>query len=549
MKMNSKKIIVSTLALVMGAALAGSISGTVAWYQYSTRSTVAFNGASAHCTENLQIRIRQAGQEFKSDLTTKDIADYLTSISRTNANKLTPVTPAAGSLAADAVASSFKAGAEYQKAIANWRDAGGEDYIVLPLELRVRDNDGKGSSFLAKKIYLSDLTIAAARSNDAAKADMSSAVRVGIESAVKADLPSVNNISDIGTVYTSATDGDLIFIANENQYYEYDGTESAWVPAADQLTAYTTFSKTGEDVNAYGSLDLNDNGELDRTEIYEWDNRKVIIYGLEADNYLNVIGDYADEAHLPTSGMRGGDLATIGDQYYQYAGYGDGWVKIATPTGQIVSTDGGAHLTTLPSTPVDLTSAPVLKATKASKFAEVDDLAGLPAADAHEGETYFVKDTDANPATVTPGWRKSDGSDWQTVASAPAGIANDTNSLDIYGAKELGTTSALDVTVYEKTADRTAVSPTVGKACYDKEAGKYFYCKEADAWGDPLTSIEGEMSDLCLKVDVKIYLEGWQVLAASASSVENTATWNEKAIEALFNVGLRFSSEGHGANH
>ena len=44
MKKNLSKVIVPTLAIAIGAAIAGSISGTVAWYQYSTRVNVAYLG-------------------------------------------------------------------------------------------------------------------------------------------------------------------------------------------------------------------------------------------------------------------------------------------------------------------------------------------------------------------------------------------------------------------------------------------------------------------------------------------------------------------------
>lgn len=57
MKLSNKKIIVSTLALAMGAALAGSISGSVAWYQYSTRAAAQVNGVSAGVTGDLAVSI------------------------------------------------------------------------------------------------------------------------------------------------------------------------------------------------------------------------------------------------------------------------------------------------------------------------------------------------------------------------------------------------------------------------------------------------------------------------------------------------------------
>ena len=56
MKIN-KKVIVSTLALAMGASLAGSIAGSVAWYQYSTRATASLYGTSAGSSRNLQISL------------------------------------------------------------------------------------------------------------------------------------------------------------------------------------------------------------------------------------------------------------------------------------------------------------------------------------------------------------------------------------------------------------------------------------------------------------------------------------------------------------
>ena len=66
MKINNKKIIVSTLALAMGAALAGSISGSVAWYQYSTRASAQIVGTSAGTEGRLQVK------EFSAADTTYD---------------------------------------------------------------------------------------------------------------------------------------------------------------------------------------------------------------------------------------------------------------------------------------------------------------------------------------------------------------------------------------------------------------------------------------------------------------------------------------------
>ena len=63
---NKKKIIVSTLALAMGAALAGSISGSVAWYQYSTRASAQLVGTSIGTMGQLQVKT--AGVEYSDNI-------------------------------------------------------------------------------------------------------------------------------------------------------------------------------------------------------------------------------------------------------------------------------------------------------------------------------------------------------------------------------------------------------------------------------------------------------------------------------------------------
>lgn len=56
MKINGKNAVIATMAIAMAAGIAGSISGTVAWFQYNTRVTSEFSGTTAKCTEFLQVR-------------------------------------------------------------------------------------------------------------------------------------------------------------------------------------------------------------------------------------------------------------------------------------------------------------------------------------------------------------------------------------------------------------------------------------------------------------------------------------------------------------
>ena len=67
-----RKVVISSLTLLSAFTLAGSISGTVAWYQYSTKATVAYTGTSAHCSKLLQISADD-GTTWGSDLGDSDL--------------------------------------------------------------------------------------------------------------------------------------------------------------------------------------------------------------------------------------------------------------------------------------------------------------------------------------------------------------------------------------------------------------------------------------------------------------------------------------------
>ena len=88
MKLN-KKIIVPAFALLAGASLAGSVTGTIAWYQYSTRANVSYIGSSAGVIGNLQIRL--AGGEWGTQIRTDDVLDYLAA--QNIGQRVEPVTP------------------------------------------------------------------------------------------------------------------------------------------------------------------------------------------------------------------------------------------------------------------------------------------------------------------------------------------------------------------------------------------------------------------------------------------------------------------------
>lgn len=172
--MKKNRLIVPALSLLIGVTLAGSISGTIAWYQYSTRANSAYVGVSSGTTGNLQLRLN--GGEWLTRLTKNDVASYLNSANI--GNDIKPIT--SGNMDKnDAVPANF-----YRNPIAGkgeyakWEKADQSNYVVLPLELRfVEKNEN-----VAKDVYLSDLYIASDANNAADKKDLSDAIRFHVSS-------------------------------------------------------------------------------------------------------------------------------------------------------------------------------------------------------------------------------------------------------------------------------------------------------------------------------------------------------------------------------
>ena len=59
-KINSLKLVLGVLGLSSVASLVGSISGTIAWYAYSSRALVSYSGTSVSASTQLQIGLKSA---------------------------------------------------------------------------------------------------------------------------------------------------------------------------------------------------------------------------------------------------------------------------------------------------------------------------------------------------------------------------------------------------------------------------------------------------------------------------------------------------------
>lgn len=195
MKINKTKFVVTALIACSTAALLGSVSSTIAWYQYSTRVSAVYLGASAGTQGNLKIRIKGTNN-WTTDLTHIDVADYLRA--QNKGQLITPIT--SGPMNADDAIKTKDNGEKvfYQNPDGgipvervnydneSWKIADDSMYASIPLELCFSKEDTNGQSFLEKDVYISDLLIQGDWKNkenvNNLKEDLSDAIRVHISS-------------------------------------------------------------------------------------------------------------------------------------------------------------------------------------------------------------------------------------------------------------------------------------------------------------------------------------------------------------------------------
>ena len=237
MKMN--KIIIPAAALAMGVALVGSVSSTLAWYQYSTKAQAAYVGTSVGQSENLEI-LKADGTTWASNLLISDVDDLINLQANVGTN-LSPITPAVnGNLAANAALpanffNSVETGVEGYGTYGN-RYASKANYVEFTLNIRYRKTNyeiaqGDPNNYPSKKIKLVNLTILGPNGDGN---DLYKAVRVHF---------STNT---------------------NNSLFLNDGS-------ADETV----------NTNTYGKLDTDSKDGLDKGWVYEWENASEIVYGAE----------------------------------------------------------------------------------------------------------------------------------------------------------------------------------------------------------------------------------------------------------------------------
>ena len=225
--------------LSVGLGLVGSITGTVAWYQYSTRVQAALLGTSV-AGNNVNMEVKINSSLWKANYLTGDLASAVD-----NKTSLAPVTT--GALEKDAALptitenpgteqevtkTALRKGPVYQSFATNeWKVAkAGEDFVQFNLSVRVKNvdgNSGNATTYADKDVYLSKIEI-----NDVtAGLDLANAVRIHIAAG----------------------------------------------PAATRVNAL--IAKTATSTNVSGLLDLNGDAINDTDKVFEWNTATTTYYG------------------------------------------------------------------------------------------------------------------------------------------------------------------------------------------------------------------------------------------------------------------------------
>ena len=282
----TRKIVISSLAILVGASLVGSVTGTVAWFQYATRAQVAYTGASAHCTKMLEISVDNG-------------ATWKTSLGKNELGSLTNFAPmTTGEQAKDEAISVkskqsqtekeddgvtpktytslfYKQPTVRQGLYDNWLLADSANYAQFSILVRSRDMNENANSatpdLLVNDVYLTDLVIQDATTNGTL--DLSDAIRVHFASEyVDGSTPSNNYMLfsketssiDVGGFLDLDMSGELDYDG-----YNFDGAHCLYGGGTQTVVrdseTNAVISETLTDIPTQTSYSIKEENERDET--------------------------------------------------------------------------------------------------------------------------------------------------------------------------------------------------------------------------------------------------------------------------------------------
>jgi len=224
-----KAVLVSSLSLLAGLTAIGSVTGTLAWYQYSTLASASYIFTTAKTSELLQVRVGEG--DWKSSLATTDFTTYLAGSYGT---AIAPVTTG-DTQARDAELVTLKSNPRYQVTDpANWGDAAHSSFVTFPLSFRVLAGGNSSTELFSQSVdlYLSDITF-----RDVDSTGLESALRVHFANATNTKYMLVSEKGGVTTT-NGALDLNGDGVNDTAQRYEWDTDDTALTYGKGSETAY-----------------------------------------------------------------------------------------------------------------------------------------------------------------------------------------------------------------------------------------------------------------------------------------------------------------------
>lgn len=294
----SRKVVIPALSLLIGASIAGSITSTVAWFQYATKATVAITGTTSHCSKLLKISGNN-GTSWNSNLTLDDLPQSLNSVAYAPVTTGPQLKNAALPLNTSSKTKFYAQPNIRQGLYANWYEASASSFAQFDILVKV--NDVKDTlPQLANDVYLTDVTIKDANAN--VNLDLSNAIRVHLATT----------------------------------YYDDQNNEQH---------KYFLFAKNDTSIAVGGYLDVDNDGAYDYVDPYDPSSEKVI-YGGSVDtlsgvftadtqtsykaNDSNIIAAEDSKGHI-TGGTSIGSTSAVAGKYLKVTVtvWLEGWALLA----------------------------------------------------------------------------------------------------------------------------------------------------------------------------------------------------------------------------
>ena len=575
MKLN-KKMIIPAFALLAGASLVGSISGTIAWYQYSTRANVAYIGSSAGTIGNLQVRINDGTDRgWDTQISYLDVSDYL--YAQGLGQKVEPVTPGAlekndslrqakwnGGSDAIAYGDELPAGNEgdyffksdesklYLKGATEWADSGIAVAATAPANLKVGEKYFNSEN---KKIY---------------------------EGILKAEWNSVSDEINFGDELPAGSEGDYFFKTSDGKLYLKGETEWADTGIAVSADAPENvnygdkyFNSTDKKIyqGVAGVKDFFSNPKIGFGPYNEWNKAPESFY-VRIPLQLRFIGKDASDLEsqnvylsklLIQKDRNNGALGDISDAIrVHFSVYADGQEDNANNF--LVSKNGGTTLThgrlkLGRGTDFDKAFADGLWGFDGSELNYVDYGAGSQ-------NSYAAKDQAAEGVYYEEEFSETG---WNQVAMTVAAVEPDNANgkqgdfyYDSVGAKlyQKGASEWAEFSDYVSGAnDPDLDTERNNKDYYFNSTDKKLFLNGAVEENiDPILVSEkndnpivlentdgrelGNTNGAYLNVDVTIWVEGWQQFNRDGKF---TSLWDKNLIGAKFDVGMQFAVQDKNA--